>query len=106
MDKWMDLGRRVDLRPDVFAGVEAAKELLRIRDKHGEVVPLVANRAQREFEKQAGRSNIVLKARQMGLTTWIAGRFLLKSILIASAMFFPCVLLGDVCGGHNKARQR
>lgn len=82
MDKWMALGRRVDLRPDVFAGVEAAKELLRIRDKHGEVVPLVANRAQREFEKQAGRSNIVLKARQMGLTTWIAGRFLLKSILI------------------------
>jgi len=28
----------------------------------------------------AGEQNIVLKARQMGLTTWVAARFFLKTI--------------------------
>ncbi len=33
-----------------------------------------------KFERRRGTGNIVLKARQMGLTTWVAGRFLLKTI--------------------------
>jgi hypothetical protein len=35
---------------------------------------------QQEFEKRRGQRNIVLKARQMGLTTWVAARFFLKTI--------------------------
>jgi len=54
--------------------------LLRIRDKSGRLVRLRANRAQREYSARARRRNIVLKARQMGMTTWIAARFFLATI--------------------------
>jgi hypothetical protein len=54
--------------------------MLRIRDKHGRLRPLRANRAQAEFSRRAGRRNIVLKARQLGITTWIAARFFLATI--------------------------
>lgn len=57
-----------------------AETLLRIRNRRGENVPLVPNRVQREFERRRGAKNIVLKARQMGISTWIAGRFFLKTI--------------------------
>ncbi len=35
---------------------------------------------QRAFERRRGERNIVLKARQMGLTTWAAARFFLRTI--------------------------
>lgn len=54
--------------------------LLRVRNKRGELVPLVPNRAQREFERGRRRHNIVLKARQLGITTWIAARYFLNTI--------------------------
>ncbi len=60
--------------------VATAEELLRIRHRNGGTVPLIANAAQRSFEQRRGRQNIVLKARQMGITTWIAARFFLKTI--------------------------
>ena len=60
--------------------VQTAQDLLRVRDKQGGNRPLQANPAQRAFEARRTRHNIVLKARQMGLTTWIAGRFFLKTI--------------------------
>ena len=44
------------------------------------MVPLRANAAQRCFETRRGRQNIVLKARQMGMTTWVAGQFFLRTI--------------------------
>ncbi len=62
--------------------VALAEQLLQVRDRRGKVVPLVANTAQRAFEERRGRENVVLKARQMGLSTLIAGRFLLKTILV------------------------
>src|SRR6185437_9904698 len=37
-------------------------------------------RAQQAYEERRGRQNIILKARQMGISTWIAGRFFLKTI--------------------------
>ena len=43
-------------------------------------MPLEANAAQQAYEERRGRQNIVLKARQMGISTWIAGRFFLKTI--------------------------
>jgi hypothetical protein len=57
-----------------------AHELLHIRDRFGAKRPLTANAAQRAYEENRAAGNIVLKARQMGITTWIAGRFFLKTI--------------------------
>src|SRR5947209_8451719 len=60
--------------------LHVAEWLLRVRDREGRLVPLRANKVQREFERRAGRKNVVLKARQMGLTTWIAAKFFLQTI--------------------------
>jgi hypothetical protein len=57
-----------------------ARELLRIRDREGQEAPLAPNPVQALFERNRGRRNIVVKARQMGITTWVAGRFFLKTI--------------------------
>ncbi|HEV2646875.1 MAG TPA: terminase [Acidobacteriaceae bacterium] len=57
-----------------------AQRFLKIRDRGGEESFLVPNRVQSEYAKQRRQRNIVVKARQMGLTTWIAGRFFLKTI--------------------------
>ena len=73
-----DLGHLLDRQPDKM--VDAAAKLLRVRDRSGRVRRLVANPAQRAFEAQCGQQNIVLKARQMGMTTWIAGRFFVRTI--------------------------
>lgn len=55
-------------------------EMLKIRDKQGELLRLEPNRAQQEFERGVARQNIVLKARQVGISTWIAARFFLATI--------------------------
>lgn len=57
------------------------EQWLRVRDKQGRLVPLSLNEAQREFEKKYGRKNIILKARQLGITTYVAARFFLDTIL-------------------------
>jgi hypothetical protein len=66
--------------------VQTAAEWLRVRDREGHLQPLVANAAQRRFEERRGRQNIVLKARQMGVTTWVAGRFFLRTITRPGAL--------------------
>lgn len=72
------LGRRMEGSAD--ASMHAAAEWLRVRGRNGRLQPLVANVAQRRFEQRRGRQNIVLKARQMGMTTWVAGRFFLRTV--------------------------
>jgi hypothetical protein len=62
------------------AGLELARRWLRVRDRSGNTIPLAPNRAQREYERRRGARNIVLKARQMGISTWISGRLFLKTI--------------------------
>jgi hypothetical protein len=57
-----------------------AEQLLRIRDRNGEIGALRPNWAQLEFERRRGQANIVLKSRQLGISTWVAGRFFLKTI--------------------------
>jgi hypothetical protein len=57
-----------------------AEKILLVRTREGWTAPLQANAAQRAFEQRRGERNIVLKARQMGLTTWAAARFFLKTI--------------------------
>jgi len=43
-------------------------------------VELWPNAAQWEFEQHCGKRNIVLKARQLGITTWVAARFFIHTI--------------------------
>lgn len=74
-----ELGRQMD-EPE--GTIRLAERMLRVRNKQGQMVPLRANAAQRRYEAQRGRSNIVLKARQMGMTTWIAGRCFLRTALV------------------------
>ncbi len=74
------LGRNMD--ESVESALALTEDVLKIRDRLGRMIPLKANRAQRQYAHDAWRRNrnIVLKARQVGITTWIAGRFFLKTI--------------------------
>lgn len=60
--------------------MKLASDVLRVRTREGGIALLVANAVQKEFEEKRGQRNIVLKARQMGLTTWVAARFFLRTI--------------------------
>jgi hypothetical protein len=74
----LDLGKQMEEKP--WGLIQAAEDLLKVRDREGVERRLRANAAQRAFERARGQRNIVLKARQMGMTTWVAGRFFLKTI--------------------------
>ncbi len=54
--------------------------MLRIRDKRGHLRKLVLNRAQQDLERRSTNRNIVLKARQLGVTTYVAARFFINCI--------------------------
>ena len=54
--------------------------LLKVRSKTRGLVPLRPNRAQREYSRNCSRRNIVLKARQLGITTYVAARFFVQTI--------------------------
>lgn len=71
--------RPVSLRGETV-GMALARQLLFVRTRSGSTAPLRANAMQRTFEERRGERNIVLKARQMGFTTWAAARFFLKTI--------------------------
>ena len=77
-------GQILDARPASLhgksVGMALAAQLLKVRMREGKTALLKANAAQRAFERRRGERNIVLKARQMGLTTWAAARFFLKTI--------------------------
>src|SRR4051794_3017615 len=78
------LGRILDQRPASLRGstvcLALAAQCLKVRTREGSTAALRANPAQKLFERRRGRQNIVLKARQMGLTTWAAARFFLRTI--------------------------
>ncbi len=48
---------------------------LKVRDKRGKLRFLFLNRAQKEYARRCRKHNIVLKARQLGITTYVAARF-------------------------------
>jgi hypothetical protein len=77
-------GKILDRRPEQLLGLNVAsalaEQLLRVRTRSGLTRALCPNAVQRAFERRRGQRNIVLKARQMGLTTWAAARFFLKTI--------------------------
>ena len=78
MQSLFALGRRMEREPGFAATL--AGNLLRVRDRDGHDKPLQPNPAQQLFERNRGQHNIILKARQMGVTTWVAGRFFLRTI--------------------------
>jgi hypothetical protein len=84
LNELLELGKHFDERRGGPKGeiisIGLARQLLRIRDRTGQESALIANPVQARFERERGRQNIVVKARQMGITTWVAGRFFLKTI--------------------------
>ena len=54
--------------------------VLRIRGKDGGLLEFALNRAQQDLEHSSSKRNIVLKARQLGITTYVAARFFINSI--------------------------
>ncbi len=84
LEELQGLGRLLDERPGSLHGDTVAMTLartwLKVRGRDGATVPLEANAVQRLFERRRDKRNIVLKARQLGLTTWTAARFFLKTI--------------------------
>jgi hypothetical protein len=77
-------GDILNKRPNSLVGrtviMGLCEKLLLVRTRQGWTAPLKANKAQAEFEKRRGPHNIVLKARQMGITTWASARFFLRTI--------------------------
>jgi hypothetical protein len=55
-------------------------EWLKIRNKNARLQGLKVNTTQREYARTAAKRNIVLKARQLGITTYVAARFFLNCI--------------------------
>lgn len=53
----------------------------RIRDRFGVLQRLEPNEAQKRFARARARRNIILKARQLGITTYIAARFFVATLL-------------------------
>lgn len=56
------------------------RSLLKIRVKKGGVHYLKLNRAQKEYSRTCSKRNIILKARQVGITTYLAARFFVQTI--------------------------
>ncbi len=55
-------------------------KFLKIRTKKAGETQFVLNRAQREYSRRCSNQNIVLKARQLGMTTYVAARHFLHTI--------------------------
>ncbi|HTV64059.1 MAG TPA: hypothetical protein VMD98_00570 [Bryocella sp.] len=73
-------GRGEHARPALTIREHMLYMLLKIRGKDGRLRNLLLNRAQLELERCSGNRNIVLKARQLGVTTYVAARFFLNTI--------------------------
>jgi hypothetical protein len=97
-------------RPAALGGVNVATwladNILRVRDREGLERPLRANAAQRMFERTRGQQNIVLKARQMGVTTWVAGRFFLKTITTRGVLTVQVAQTREAAEGIFRMVQR
>jgi hypothetical protein len=104
LNELLALGRCMDARPAEL--IRAAESLLRVRNREGVERPLRANAAQMAFEHQRGQQNIVLKARQMGITTWVAGRFFLKTITARGVLTVQVAQTREAAEGIFRIAQR
>ena len=75
-------GAELDSRPPLLgmSYAERFMELLRIRNRDGALVPFALNRAQRKLARDPTPRKIILKARQLGISTYVAARFFIKTI--------------------------
>ncbi len=67
-------------RPELTVRDLLIRKMLKIRIKKGGIRYLKLNRAQQEYSRRCSKRNIVLKARQVGITTYIAARFFIQTI--------------------------
>ena len=79
--------------------VDLAGKLLYIVDKRGQVVPFKFNAVQRYFHSKKSKRNIVLKARQVGISTSILGDMFLSCTLIP---YLACAVVSH----ETRATQR
>ena len=90
LDELVRYGAMLDAHPESLGGESVGTfltgSLLRVRGRDGQVVPLHPNRAQREFEARRGQRNVVLKARQMGISTWVSARLFLKTMTVPGTL--------------------
>jgi hypothetical protein len=104
------LGISLGCSPPRFPGeaisIWLTREMLKVRDRNGTEIPLEANVAQLSFERQRGRHNIVVKARQMGVTTWVAGRFFLKTITARGVLTVQVAQTREAAEGIFRIVQR
>lgn len=75
VDHFFGAGARV-ARLDMFVPA-----FCRIRDRFGALRPLIPNAVQKRFARSRSQRNIILKARQLGMTTYIAARFFAATLL-------------------------
>jgi hypothetical protein len=83
-----------------------ARKLLRIRDRAGQESALIANSVQARFERDRRCQNIVVKARQMGITTWVAGRFFLRTITARGVLTVQVAQTREAAEGIFRIVQR
>jgi hypothetical protein len=100
------LARSPQPQGTVPASVFLARSLLKIRDRAGQEQALHANLAQLRFEQTRGQGNIVLKARQMGISTWIAGRLFLKTITARGVLTVQVAQTREAAEGIFRIVQR
>ena len=104
LEELLALGREMKQEP--AAVIKGVAGLLRVRDREGMDRALRANAVQRAFEWRCGQQNIILKARQMGLTTWVAARFFLKTITARGVMTVQVAQTQEAAEGIFRMVQR
>lgn len=77
-DRVFPIGKEKVLLDNGWEAVMAG--MLRVRDKRGKLRHLVLNRTQKEYAEHCSKRNIVLKARQLGVTTYVAARFFVHTV--------------------------
>jgi Terminase RNaseH-like domain len=110
IEEWLNVGRRLAERRPERKGARVSEVLagryLQVRDREGMERALVANPAQQAFERNRGQHNIVLKARQMGITSWVAGRFFLKTVMARGVLTVQVAQTREAAEGIFRIVQR
>jgi terminase large subunit-like protein len=100
---WNDIGRGIEQEnPDLVAPTLRdwlISHCLKIRTKDGHLKLLKPNRAQVEYSRRCTRRNIVLKARQVGITTYVAARYFIETVV------HPGTLTVQVAHNQESAEQ-
>lgn len=83
LDELLARGQRLDVqdpKEKITQRDRMVREWLCVRSRSGRNIPLELNVCQRRLSADYARQNIVLKARQMGITSYIAARFFVQTI--------------------------